>query len=126
MRLFPRTWCALAASALAFAQIPEPGPHHLFHPARPLTAPSSQPAREVAKSFLASVAPQYGLSAADLDTLVVIKEYQTSFNGVTHLIYKQRLQDRTVYNAEYTVNVDRDGQVLNAGGSLFSIRSVGQ
>ena len=94
-------------------------PHHLFHPGRPLTDPSQRPAADIAVAFLQSIAAEYSLTAADLQSLRVIKEYRTEHNGITHLVFKQQFQGIDIYNAEWTVNIDRDGQVLNAGGNLF-------
>jgi Zn-dependent metalloprotease len=50
----------------------------------------------------------------------VVKEYRTARNGVTHLLFKQRVQGADVFNAEWVVNIDRDGRVLNAGGDLHA------
>ena len=93
-------------------------PKHLFHPTDALTAASSLPPRSIADSFLNRMAPEYGLSALDLAGAYVAKEYKTAHNGVTHFVNKQRFQDVDVYNAEWTVNIDRDGRVINAGGFL--------
>ncbi|MDQ6707444.1 MAG: extracellular metalloproteinase, partial [Acidobacteriota bacterium] len=60
------------------------------------------------------------VTGTGLAGVYLAKEYQTAHNGVTHLIYKQRYLDVDVSNAEWVVNVDRDGQVLNAGGSLYA------
>ena len=104
--------------SLAAAQIDEM-PHHLFNPGKPLTDPSRLPSRDIATAYLQSIAADYRLTAADLRSLRVIKEYRTEHNGITHLVFKQQFQGIDIYNAEWTVNIDRDGQVLNAGGTLF-------
>ena len=94
-------------------------PHHLFDPAKALTNPSQRSARDIAAAYLQSIASDYDLTAADLRSMHVAKEYRTEHNGITHLIFKQHFQGIDIYNAEWTVNIDRDGQVLNAGGTLF-------
>ncbi|MEO8126802.1 MAG: M36 family metallopeptidase [Bryobacteraceae bacterium] len=94
-------------------------PRHLFDPGRALTEPSQRPARDIAAAYLQTIAADYGLTASDLRSLRVIKEFRTEHNGITHLIFKQQFQGIDIYNAEWTVNIDRDGQVLNAGGTLF-------
>jgi Fungalysin metallopeptidase (M36)/Fungalysin/Thermolysin Propeptide Motif len=67
-------------------------------------------------NYLASVS---GLSADDLDSVFLAKEYTTAHNGVTHLVYRQRFQNIEVANAAWVVNIGRDGVVLNSGGNLF-------
>ena len=108
----------LLFGAIAAAQSREM-PHHLFHPGKPLTGPSQLPSQDIAAAYLQSIAADYSLTAADLQSLHVIKEYRTEHNGITHLIFKQQFQGIDIYNAEWTVNIDRDGEVLNAGGTLF-------
>ncbi len=92
-------------------------PRHLFA-AEPLTAASAAPPRVVAEDFVRRLALAHDLEAEDLAGLFVAKEYRTAHNGVIHLVFRQRFQGLEVCNAEWTVNIDRDGQVLNAGGTL--------
>ncbi len=99
-------------------------PRHIFS-GGPLTAASSAPPAAVADDYLRSLAPLYGLSQADLAGVYVAKQYRTAHNGVTHLVYRQRYQDVEVLNAEWTVNIDRDGRVINAGGSLYPAPAAG-
>lgn len=75
-------------------------PHHLFHPGKPLTDPSRRPSRDIAAAYLQSIAADYNLTAADLQSLRVIKEYRTEHNGITHLVFKQQFQGIDIYNAE--------------------------
>lgn len=109
-------------SALVLAQKPQ-GPAHVFSYAEPLTAARSGAPKEIALDHLRSVAGNYGLNAKDLDTLYVAREYKSNHNGVTHLLFRQKIRDVEVRNAAWTVNIDRDGRVINAGGKLFSIPS---
>ena len=111
--------------APAFAQLPETMPHHQFHPLERLTAASGAPARGVAQSYLQATAASYGLTPGDLAGAYVAKEYRTEHNGVTHFVYKQQFQGLDVYGAEWVVNVDRDGRVINAGGTLYSAPGSG-
>lgn len=86
----------------------------------PLTEASNRAPRLIGQDYLSAVAPQLRLSDADLAGVFLAREYQTAHNGVTHLIYRQQFQGIEVWNAEWVVNIDRDGQVLNAGGRLFN------
>ena len=74
---------------------------------------------DIANRYLRGLAQELSLSRADLDSLFVAKKYRTAHNGVTHILFKQRFDGAEVFNAEWVVNLDRDGRVLNAGGSLF-------
>lgn len=87
---------------------------------RPLTAPSSRPAQEIASEFLNSSAAGLGLAKADLGSVFVARQYTDAHNGVTHILYRQRYQGALVYNSAFVVNIDSQGQVLNAGGDLFA------
>jgi hypothetical protein len=86
---------------------------------QPLTAPSSRAAKEIARDYLVSADNQMSISALDLDGLTLAKEYKTEHNGVTHLVYRQQFQGIEVFNAEWVTNVDRDGSIVSAGGTLF-------
>src|SRR5690348_13684960 len=66
--------------------------------------------------YVASVS---GLSADDLDSVFLAKEYTSAHNGVTHRVYRQRFQNIDVANAAWVMNIGRDGSVLNSGGNLY-------
>jgi len=86
---------------------------------KPLTAPSSRDASAIARDYLASAARQMNIAAQDLDSLFVTKEYKTAHNGVTHVVYRQQFQGIDVFNSEWVTNIDRDGSILSAGGTLY-------
>jgi hypothetical protein len=65
------------------------------------------------------MAAELSLSSSDLDSVYVSRQYRSSNNGVTHVIFHQRFGGIDVLNAEWVVNIDRDGHVLNAGGNLY-------
>ncbi len=85
----------------------------------PLTRPSSALPEEIARQHLRSVAADLSLTVSDLDSVYVAKQYRTEHNGVTHIVFRQRFRGVDVLNAEWVVNLDRDGRVLNAGGNLY-------
>ncbi|MBM3749256.1 MAG: hypothetical protein FJW34_26150, partial [Acidobacteria bacterium] len=114
-----RTIAALLACSLSLAAVERRDlPRHLIGASEPLTPPSAAPPRAIARDFTRNLALSHGLAASDLEGLYVSKEYRTAHNGVTHLVFRQQFHGLDVYNAEWTVNVDRDGRVLNAGGAL--------
>lgn len=93
-------------------------PHHLIHPSRPLTPQDSRASREIALDFTkaqGSVAAKV-IAAGDL---YIAKQYRTNHNGVTHIVYQQQHAGLDIYGAEWVVNIDSEGRVLNAGGHLF-------
>ncbi|MCC6538560.1 MAG: M36 family metallopeptidase [Bryobacterales bacterium] len=111
----------------ALAQQPD-APVHLFR-ARgdaALTEASAAPAREIGGRFLAAAAAgELKLSPAAAAGAELVKQYQSTHNGVTHLVYRQRFHDADVVNGEWTVNVDREGRVINSGGRLFESPAPG-
>ena len=119
--LSPRLCLALTIAASVSA-----APHkHLFSDTGALTAESSAPPRKIADDFLRSQAAALGLSGEDLAGAYIVKEYRTSHNGVSHFVYGQRFHGLPVFNAEWTVNIDREGRVINAGGFLSAAPGAG-
>lgn len=110
--------CTMWCFTPLFCQ-PDDRVRHVFGSAAPLTAASARPAREIGLQYLTNFAATLSLSPADLAGVHVVKEYRTAHNGVTHLIYKQQFRGVELFNAEWVVNIDRDGRVLNAGGDLY-------
>jgi Fungalysin metallopeptidase (M36)/Fungalysin/Thermolysin Propeptide Motif len=96
---------------------------HVFGADEPLTAADSRSPSVIAQEYLRTFAQDLSLSEADLAAAYVAKEYRTAHNGVTHLIFRQRFQGVDIVNAEWVVNIDRDGRVLNAGGDLYAAPS---
>lgn len=96
------------------------GPLHLYAPGQALTEGSTLAARDIGRAFLLEShrGSDLGIEQAGLGGAHPDKEYRTAHNGVTHLVYRQRFQGIDVDNAEWVINIDRDGRVLNAGGRL--------
>lgn len=119
----------LPLAALAQHDAPEqPAPLHLFRAkgATALTESSAEAPREIGSRFLAaSAAGELKLSAGAVAGAELVKQYKSAHNGVTHLVYRQRFQQADVVNGEWTVNIDREGRVINAGGGLFEAPSAG-
>jgi hypothetical protein len=107
------------ALCLAASAQDRPATRHLLGVERPLTAPSSRPVRDIAREYTAQAAAQIGVGPADLGSLYIAKEYTDDHNRVTHIVYRQQFQGIDVFNAAWVVNIDSQGQVLNAGGDLF-------
>ncbi|MBY0505264.1 MAG: M36 family metallopeptidase [Bryobacteraceae bacterium] len=107
-------FCYLTGT-LAAAELP----HHVFGANRPITAPDQRAASEIARTFTRDQIAAAGLPAVAADSLYIWKQYRTQHNGVTHTVYQQQYQGLDVYGATWVVNVDTDGQVINAGGKLY-------
>src|SRR3982751_4654297 len=101
------------------AQNQEPKARY-FAETTPLSAPDAGRSEDIARRFLASTAPELSLSPDDLSGVFLAKEYQTDHNGVTHMVFRQRFQGVEVWNAEWVTNLDRNGAVVSAGGTLYT------
>jgi hypothetical protein len=114
--MLTRRYFALLFLALGcvFAQDETPTNQHLIRSTGSLTEPSPRPASQIAREFTAQ-----NFIGVDQSSLYTAKEYTDTHNGVTHIVYRQQFESIEVLNAAWTVNIDRDGRILNAGGSLF-------
>src|SRR5439155_4580325 len=69
----------------------------------------------VAKAFLQSNGQDHGLTAADLDGLVVSSSYTDSYTGVAHVYLQQRYNGIDVIGGIVNLNVNPDGSILSWG-----------
>lgn len=88
-------------------------------PARPLTTPAAGRAVDRAKHFVRDEAPRLGLSAPQVDDLLVTGESKSAHTGVSHVFLRQRLDGLEVVGADANLSVGADGAVLTFGHSLF-------
>jgi extracellular elastinolytic metalloproteinase len=100
---------ASAASAAGGGQSP-----------RFLTGPQKGSAREIALAYLGQQGRSLGVTERDLPSLVVIREYTSPHNGVTHVFLRQHLGGLEVAGADVAVHVARDGSIINVGGGVVS------
>ena len=94
---------------------------HMFRTGGPLTEAASGDVAQVASDYLAHVSKARGASPAAIGTAYIAKRYVTEHNGVTHFVYRQRYQGLEVFDSEITLNLDREGRVLNLGGILGDV-----
>ena len=73
--------------------------------------------------FLRNAAAFYGVPESDLSSLYLVREFRTDHNGVTHLRYRQRYDGIDVAESAFTINLDSDGRILNAGGPCSPART---
>jgi extracellular elastinolytic metalloproteinase len=66
-----------------------------------------------------------GLSPADLDDVVVSSETRSEASGVTSVYLSQRFRGIEIIGANLTVNISRDGSVLNLAGEFVARIAAG-
>jgi len=110
-----RRWTTVLAISIGISSA-APIPRHLIRTSGALTESSPRAPREIGDQFTAA--------QMDAPGLYLAKEYKTAHNSVTHLVYRQRFQGIEIHLSEWRVNIDSDGRVINAGGSLFQAPSA--
>ncbi|MEM7587173.1 MAG: M36 family metallopeptidase [Acidobacteriota bacterium] len=106
--------CALLALAAIPADAAGQGP------IRFLTGPQEGDAYDLALAYIEAHRGELGLTAADIEDMVVSDKYVSRHNGTTHIYLKQRFEGIEVYNAILNVNVARDGSIINLGNNFVS------
>jgi hypothetical protein len=96
------------------------GTNHKFNVRGTLTGPSALSPRDIGDAWLKAAATELQVDAPGISGVYLANQYRTEHNGVTHLIYKQQFRGVNVLNAEWTVNIDQNGQILNSGGTLYN------
>ncbi len=82
-----------------------------------LSAPATGDAESIAMDYVRDRTELFGLDSADLAQLRLAARY-TSPNGVTHLTWRQTTRGLDSYDNLLTVNVAKDGRIVNVTGSL--------
>jgi extracellular elastinolytic metalloproteinase len=67
---------------------------------------------QIGLDHLEEQAPALGLSAADLDDLLITDHYRSEHNGVTHVFLRQRWMGLEIDTANGAVHVMADGSIL--------------
>lgn len=111
---------ALAAIAAGDSLAQDRFPRHVFSTdGGALTERSAAPKQEIAARYVQDQALAAGLALEDAAGLYLVKTYRTEHNGVQHFLYRQQFDGIDVWSSDFTVNIDADGRVINAGGQLF-------
>ena len=79
-------------------------------------APGEAPPARVALGYVRSHAAAFGLEAADLETLVLTRQYRSE-SGMTHLQWAQTYRGIPAFDHGLRANVTADGRLINIGGS---------
>ena len=81
---------------------------------------AQQPAFDAAVTYLQDNQQELGLTASDIEALVVSDKRVSSLTGVTHVYLQQYVGDIPVYNAIVNVAVAPDGRVIHIGNRAVS------
>lgn len=71
---------------------------------------------DIALGFLKTMAPVFGIDAADLSSLYVSYSYPTKHNGVWHVFVHQRTGGLELYGSSINFTIDAQGRIVNLGG----------
>ena len=83
-----------------------------------LTAVSGQSSETIVRSFLSQNAALYGLSAADVNDLVVLGDSKGGKSGLRMLRMEQQIDGRPVFQSETRFLIDRTGRLISSTGRL--------
>ncbi|GAA3817731.1 M36 family metallopeptidase [Nocardioides panacisoli] len=86
---------------------------------RTLTGPSKAAPTKIALGYVRDHAAAFGLTSADLSTLVLARRY-TDVNKITHLYWQQRVQGIPVFGNGLRAHVTADGRLLSVQGAPVS------
>ncbi len=97
-----------------------PTKHYAADTAGYLTGPSSAAPLQIAIDFLTTNAPKFGLKAADLSNLALKNQYTDpdSHGGVTHLYFKQTFNNLEIGNADLSINIAKNGEIINIASTF--------
>jgi Fungalysin metallopeptidase (M36)/Fungalysin/Thermolysin Propeptide Motif len=101
---------AVAAQGLAAGARPSAGP------AKPLTV---QRATDIAVDHVHEHPAKFGVTAADVSSLLVTDAYRSDHNGLTHVYLSQVLDRLEVLGARMTISVTKDGEILHVGSRFL-------
>ena len=84
-----------------------------------LSDPSRDAADIVARRFLRQRQSLFRLRDDEVDGLRIERQDATAHNGLTHLIYEQRVGNIEVFQGHLKVHIDRSGAVIATSGELM-------
>lgn len=84
-----------------------------------LSEPSQEAADIIARRFVKEHQALFRLRDDEVDGLRIERQDASAHNGLTHLIYEQRVGDIEVFQGHLKVHVDRSGSVIAASGELM-------
>jgi hypothetical protein len=89
-----------------------------------LTRPSPAPARDIVLRYLRSHADLFGLGAAEIDRLELVRRYR-SRGKVDRLMFQQTIDGVPVMDGGISANVTTDGRLVNVAGAPWANLDIG-
>jgi hypothetical protein len=90
-----------------------------------ITGPSSASPERIALDFVAAHRAEYGLSAAQLGQLEVVRSYASAASGARHVVVGQRVDGMRVEGSGLMFLLDRRGAIVSVQGTLATGRPAG-
>ena len=90
-----------------------------------LTDPSKRHPREIATGFVREHKDVFGLSEEHLQQLVERKTTSSGHNGASHVYLEQVIEGHRVSGMVMTVNIDKHGRIVSAGGPVAKGKPTG-
>jgi subtilisin-like proprotein convertase family protein len=94
------------------------GPELVHNAYGSLTAASTQRSEDIVRGFLNQNGALYGLSASDVNDLVVLGDSPGGRSGLRMLRMEQRIDGRPVFQSETRFIIDRSGRLISSSGRL--------
>lgn len=91
-------------------------PRMLFSYQEPLTKPNNQDSLAIAETFLVD---NYSLYGVPVDSLKVVRNYQTKHNGMQHLAWQQYHQGLPIFGAEARFTMTQKGEIVLVNSELI-------
>lgn len=94
------------------------GPYEVKNKRGTLTPASAAPSEAIVRGFLASRGGIYGLSATDVNDLVVLGDSHGGRGGLRMLRVEQQIGGRPVFQTESRFTIDRNGRLIKSVGQF--------
>ena len=90
-----------------------------------LTEPSNRKPQEIALDFVRKHKETFGLSEEHLQQIAEKKSRSSKHNGASHVYLEQQIDGHRVSGMGLTVNIDKKGRIVSAGGPLSKGKPTG-
>lgn len=85
-----------------------------------LTGPQSGAPLDLALEYLRAHREHYGLSESDIADVAVPRQSTSAVTGITRIVLTQRYRGIEVWNGVISINVARNGSIVNLGNGFVS------
>ncbi len=94
-------------------------PSRITNLSEALTEPRQGQADTIARRFVTDQQSLFRLREDEVQNLKIERQDRTAHNGITHLLYEQRVGDIEIFQGHFKIHVDRFGAILTASGELM-------